>query len=74
MSWEDEFDQKFKFSFNVGVLPYTTKSDIKNFIKSLLKKQRDNCAENFEKCEDGFFGPDYDCENLNCILNAPEPE
>ena len=72
MDWKKEFDKKFVDNISGDMWQTTSREDIKTFIESLLKQQREICAES------PFYKPDYIgscyCEvDRDIILNAPEP-
>ena len=66
----DDVDEKMKTSFMDGVNYAIDKS--KPIIESLLKKQRENCAEEFNKLFKKRTSKLKDYPNA--IRNAPEPE
>ncbi len=72
MSWQDELEKKSLFGAALYARKVVKVKDVIIIITSLLKKQRESCA-------DAFFGKDktggsYHRRIKHNIRNAPEPE
>ena len=86
MNWKEELKKKVTTMICEGnisdvaskvipeFIPYIKLSEVESFIESLLKKQREICAEHLHK-NNGCSGDCEECEDdMNVIKSAPEPE
>lgn len=63
--------------FGKGKIPQMTSERMEKMVedygKRIAKEQRNNCIQEFKKCDSRKYTR-CNCDNLNCIRNAPEPE
>ena len=68
MDWEDELRKLMVKGWYINI------DDARIFISSLLKKQRENCANEYKKQFYSQMNPMSYGQIMTAIQNAPEPE